>query len=188
MWRDARPVRGRSGPTRSCRRPSRLSSSSERAPGQDGQMGPCKAIRGNMRDVAALPLDRLPPEVQGHLASCQDCARALAAARLARGLMAAAAEAPEPPAGFAERILATLPAHLPRGRIIPELWRPAWGLVPAFAAMAVALLIVFQTSTAPPTTGLLPLEDLSPSEQLVLGVPAPDHDLVLTAVITGGGH
>jgi len=102
--------------------------------------------------------------------------------------MAAAAEAPEPPAGFAERVTAALPARSPRGRISPDLWRPAWGLVPAFAATAVALLILFHTGSVPIAFGLLPLEGLSPSEHLVLETSALDPDSVLTAVLEGGGR
>lgn len=115
--------------------------------------------------------------------------RTMEGARLSRALVAAAAEGLEPPAGFAERVLAALPPAGPaRGRAEADPWRPAWGLVPAFAAMAAALLILFQSSVTPVVGGLLPVEDLSPGERLVMEARPPDTDLVLAAVLEGGGR
>ena len=146
-------------------------------------MEPCKSLRGTLRDVAALPPDRLPPAVRDHLMSCSDCARALAAARLARGLLSTVAAAPEPPQDFARRVLAVLPAHPARRPAEPGLWRTAWGLVPVFAATAAALLILFQASAPPVAAGLVPTANLSAGERLVLEEHPPDPDLVLAAVM-----
>jgi hypothetical protein len=108
---------------------------------------------------------------------------------LSLGLAAAAAEGPEPPAGFAEGVLAAVPAARPlRGWAQADPWRPAWGLVPAFAAMAAALLILFQfqSGATPIAGGLLPVEGLSAGERLVMEGRPPDPDLVLAAVMEGG--
>jgi len=149
-------------------------------------MKPCKAIRRTAIDLAAIPPAQLPPWVREHLTSCPNCLRALEGARLSLGLAAAAAEGPEPPAGFAEGVLAALPAGGPLwGRAQADPWRPAWGLVPAFAAMAAALLILFQSSATPMAGGLLPVEGLSAGERLVMEGHPPDPDLVLAAVMEG---
>jgi hypothetical protein len=62
-------------------------------------------------------------------------------------------------------------------------WRPAWGLLPVFAATAAALLILFQASAPPVAAGLVPTANLSLGERLVLEERAPDPDLVLAAVM-----
>ena len=152
-------------------------------------MKSCEPIRRNVTDLAAVPPGQLPPWVREHLRSCPNCLRTLESARLSRGLVAAAAEGPEPPAGFAERVLAALPpAGQAPGRAEADPWRPAWGLVPAFAAMAAALLILFQSSAAPVSGGLLPVEGLSAGERLAMGTRPPDPDLVLAAVLEGDGR
>jgi hypothetical protein len=152
-------------------------------------MTSCKQIRKTVRDLAALPPEQLPPWVREHLTSCPGCLGTLESARLSRGLVAAAAEGPAPPAEFAERVLAALPAAGPvRGRAEADPWRPAWGLVPAFAAMAAALLILFQSSAVPIPGGLLPVEGLSAGERLVMEARPPDPDLVLAAVLEGSGQ
>jgi hypothetical protein len=91
--------------------------------------------------------------------------------------------APEPPHDFAQRVLAALPARAARRAPEPEVWRPAWGLVPAFAAAAAALLILFQASASPVAVGLVPTASLSAAERLVLEERPPDADWVLTAVM-----
>lgn len=151
-------------------------------------MESCESIRGHMADLAGTPPGRLPPWAREHLASCPGCARALESTRLSRGLVAAAAGHAEPPAGFPERVVAALPAPPARGWSEAELWRPAWGLVPVFAATAAALLLLFQSSPAPAPGGLLPAENLSAGERLVLEGRPPDPDLVLAAVMEGGGR
>jgi len=131
----------------------------------------CEEIRGRVADLAGLQAEGLPPAVRQHLAGCPACARVLAAARVARGLLAAAAAAPEPPAGFAARVLGALPAApAPRGAE-EELWRPAWGLLPAFAAAAAALLFVFQMQVA----------DFA-------GPAWPDADVMLASVMEENGR
>ncbi len=107
-------------------------------------MAACNSIQRRLGDLAALPQATLPPEVREHVAGCAACARALAGARLARGLLAAAAGMPEPPEDFAGRVLRSLPpAPAPR-RAGEDPWAPAWGLLPAFAAAAAALLLLLQ--------------------------------------------
>ncbi len=151
-------------------------------------MRSCKPIRKNLTDLAAVPPGQLPPWVREHLTSCPNCLRTLESARLSRGLVAAAAGGPEPPADFAERVLAALPTGPPPLRAHEDLWRPAWGLVPAFAATAAALLILFQATAAPVVPGLVPAEGLSAGERLLLVAGPPDPDLVLAAVMEGGGR
>lgn len=151
-------------------------------------MGSCEEVKKRIGELAVLPAAELPAESRKHLARCPACARALAAARLGRGLLAAAADAPEPPAEFGDRVLAALPE--PR-RSHPELdlWRLGWGLVPAFAA-TVALLVVlyqYQAGAVSPPMGLVPLEGLSVGERIVLEATPPEPDLILTAVMGGGG-
>lgn len=146
-------------------------------------MGACKPIRRTLRDIAALPPDRLPSSVRDHLTSCADCARALAAARLARGFVSVVTATPEPPDEFARRVLAALPPHPARRPAEPAVWRPAWGLVPVFAATAAALLILFQVSAPPVAAELIPTANLSLGERLVLEERPPDPDLVLAAVM-----
>jgi len=151
-------------------------------------MKSCREVEKRIVELAALRATDVPVEMREHLAGCPTCTRALAAARLSRGLLAVAADAPEPPVEFADRVLATLPeARLSRPET--ELWRLGWGLVPTFAA-AVALLMIlyqFQDSTLPGPIGLVSVEELSAGERIVLGTTPPEPDLVLTAVMEGGG-
>ncbi len=107
-------------------------------------MATCSFIQRRLSELAAVPQDTLPPEVREHVAGCAACARALAGARLTRGLLAALAETPGARENFAGRVLRALPAAPGSRRAEDELWRPAWGLLPAFAAMAAALLLVFE--------------------------------------------
>jgi anti-sigma factor RsiW len=151
-------------------------------------MKSCAEVEKRIAEVAALRATEVPAEIREHLAGCPACARALAAARLSRGLLAVAADAPEPPAEFADRILAALPETRP-SRPETEMWRLGWGLVPAFAA-TVALLVIlyqFQNSALPGPIGLVSVEELSAGERLVLEAMPPEPDLVLTAVMEGGG-
>lgn len=148
-------------------------------------MASCKEVGKRIEELAALPAAELPAEVRDHLAGCPACTRSLAAARVARGLLAAAADAPEPPAGFAERVLAALPASRP-GRADEDLWRLGWGLVPAFATTVVVLLVLYQGSTGSGPVGLMPAEGLSAGERLVMDASLPEPDVVLAAVMEGG--
>lgn len=148
-------------------------------------MEACAMITRTVETLAGLPPETLPPGVRDHLAGCPGCARALAAARLARGLLAATADGPEPPEGFAARVGAALAAGGAARHAAEDLWRPAWGLVPAFAVTAAALLLLFQASVAPAPAGLVPAENLSAGERLVLDVRQPDADLLLAAVMEG---
>lgn len=146
----------------------------------------CTMLRRDVERWAGVPREALPPAVRGHVAGCPGCTRALAAARLARGLVAAALEGSEPPEGFPGRVLAALPRRAAARPAQEDLWRPAWGLMPAFAVTAAALLLLFRVSAGPAPMGLLPAESLSAGEHLVLDAPQPDADLVLAAVMEGG--
>jgi hypothetical protein len=151
-------------------------------------MRSCAEVEKRIVGLAALRATEVPAEIREHLAGCPACTRALAAARLGRGLLAAAADAPEPPAEFADRVLAALPGPRP-SRPETEMWRLGWGLVPAFAT-TVALLVIlyqFQDSAVPGPIGLVSLEGLSAGERIVLEATPPEPDLVLTAVMEGGG-
>jgi hypothetical protein len=151
-------------------------------------MRPCEEVEKRAIELAALQAMEVPVDIREHLAECPRCAGALAAARLRRGLLAAAGDAPEPPPGFAARVLAALPASRPS---LPEreMWRLGWGLVPAFAATVAVLSFLYQHQgnglTAP--MGLVPLEGLSAGEWIVLDTSPAEPDLVLTAVMEGDG-
>ncbi len=148
----------------------------------------CKQVRQRIGELAALPAAGLPAAVRDHTAGCPACARQLQAARLGLGLLAAAADAPEPPADFAEGVLAAL-----AGRAVPrpeaDMWRVGWGLVPTFAAMValLAMLYDFRAGPVSPPAGLVPLEGLSAGERLVLEASPSGPDAILTAVMEGGG-
>jgi len=149
-------------------------------------MTTCANIKRSADKLAGLSPGTLPPGVRDHLAACPGCACALAAARLARGLLAVAADGPEPAEGFVARVRAALPAPGAARHAAEDPWRPAWGLVPAFAVTAAALLLLFQASVAPPgPAGLVPAESLSAGERLVLDARQPDADLLLAAVMEG---
>jgi len=150
-------------------------------------MKSCGEVEKRIGEIAAFFAAEIPPGIQEHLKGCPACSRALAAARLGRGLLAAAADAPEPPADFADRILAALAARRP-SYPEAEMWRMGWGLVPAFAATVGVLLILFQfqAGTVSGPIGLLPMEGLSASEQIILEALPPEPDAVLTAVMEGG--
>lgn len=154
-------------------------------------MGSCEDVGKQMDELAVLDATAMPSWAMEHLAGCPTCTRLLMRTRLAHGLLASAKDGPEPPADFAQRVLAALPATRLTGATDPELWRLAWRLVPAFAATAAILLILFQfdggvgsvsVGLAP---GLVPEEGLSASERLVLGATTPDLDVVLAAVMEG---
>jgi hypothetical protein len=148
-------------------------------------MTSCSAVERNLETLAARRPEDLPDEVREHVGACPACARRLAASRLARGLVASVTEGTTPPTGFAQRVTTAIAARAGVGRPEPDVWRPAWGLLPTFAAAVAALVIVYQSSEAPLPSGLFPTEGLSAGERLVLGVSAPDADDVLTAVLEG---
>ena len=149
-------------------------------------MRPCKEVEKRITELTTVPATQLPAGILEHLAGCSACERALAAARLSRGLFAAATDGPEPPTGFAEHVLAALAARR-ASRPETEMWSLGWGLVPAFAATVAVLLILleFQPTTVSGPIGLLPTEGLSAGERLVLEASPPETDAVLTAVLEG---
>jgi hypothetical protein len=147
-------------------------------------MALCEDLKRQVVELARVRAGELPETVRQHLAGCPACSALLNRERLVFGLVTAAGRDLEPPAGFADKVLASLPRDLaPGAHNNTDLWRPAWGLVPFFAATTAALLLFFvQTNSAPGPSGFLPTEGLSTGEQLVLGSHAPDSDLVLAAV------
>ena len=157
-------------------------------------MGACEDLGKKMDELAVLDAAAMPAWAMDHLASCPTCARLLMRTRLARSLLATANEGQEPPADFAQRVLAALPASRLAWAADPDLWRLGWRLVPAFAATAAMLLILFQfeagvgSMSVGPAPGLVPEEGLSASERLVLGGAPPDLDLVLAAVMERDGR
>ena len=148
-------------------------------------MTTCRAVGKHLADWAALPPEEIPDWARNHLATCRECCRRLAAARLARVVVTTCGEAAPPPPGFADRVVTAVFRGPVPGWTEAELWRPAWGLVPAFGAVVAALLILFQFSLTPEPTGLFSPEGLSAGERLVLGSSAPETDLVLAAVLEG---
>ncbi len=148
-------------------------------------MAQCRDIQERINELTSLPAAEQPVGIREHLAGCQACASAVAAARVERGLLAAVSDGPEPPADFADRVMASLPG--PRvGRAEEDLWGLGWRLVPTFAATLALTLFLYQASPGPAPTGLVPAEGLSSSEELALGASPPEPDLVLEAVMEGG--
>jgi len=150
-------------------------------------MNTWRAVARENEKLMGLQPAELPEEARNHLAACPACDRRLAAARLARGLIAAGTETIAPPPGFADRVRTALATRRVGSRADAETWRPAWGLMPAFAAAVAALVIVYQTGEMPGPTGFLSSEGLSVGEYLVLGSPGPELDDIVTAVLEGGG-
>jgi hypothetical protein len=136
-------------------------------------------------DLAERPPAGLPAATWRHLADCPACHRALAAARVARGSIAALGDAPEPPAEFAARVLRAL--LVARIAAPADPWRLAWVFLPAFAAVVAALFLLPAPGLESDLPGLLSLRDLSASEQLVFSGDAPHPDLVLAAVLEDVG-
>ena len=151
------------------------------------EMNTCKAVTRDMEKLVGLRPTDMPEAVRNHVAACAACNRRLATARLARGLIVGGMEAISPPHGFADRVRTALAVRKEESRADVDIWRPAWGLMPAFAAAVAALFIVYQTSEIPGPTGLLSTEGLSAGEYLVLGSPGPEMDDIVSAVFEGGG-
>ena len=146
-------------------------------------MRPCKRVQRSLTDRAGPQEGSLPAALQPHLATCPTCRRSVAARRLARGLVGSLAETEAPPAHFSTRVLRCLSAREVIQQAVADPWRPAWGLVPVFAALVVGLFLLDQPRPDPEVPGLLATSDLSASEHLVLKAgPAPP-DLVLAAVL-----
>lgn len=150
-------------------------------------MNTCTVVTRDMETLAGLPPADLPEAVRSHLTTCGACERRLAVARLARGLVVAGTDAFPPPAGFADRVRTAVAARNVGSRADADLWRPAWGLMPAFAAAVAALFIVYQTSELPGPTGFLPSEGLSVGEYIVFSSSGPGLDDIVSAVFDGGG-
>jgi hypothetical protein len=151
-------------------------------------MTTCDAVERDIGKLAALAAADLPEAIRGHVGGCPTCHRRLAAARVAFRLVAESVEDVRPPDGFADRVRTVLAARPRTPRAEAEMWRTAWGLVPAFAAAVVALFIVYQTTDGPAANGFPGMEELSAGEQLVLGSAGPEMDAILTAVLEGGGR
>ncbi|HEX7630398.1 MAG TPA: hypothetical protein VF431_08650, partial [Candidatus Methylomirabilis sp.] len=86
-------------------------------------MTTCRAVGKQLADWAALPPEEIPDRARNHLATCQECSRRLAAARLVRVAVTACGEAASPPPGFADRVVATVLRGPAPGRTVAELWR-----------------------------------------------------------------
>jgi len=151
-------------------------------------MKTCKEVERGLVEFAALPPAEIPDAVRRHLTGCPACERRLAVARLARGLVAVGVEEMAPPERFSEQVMAAIVALRSPREAEPDVWRPAWGLVPAFAAAVAAMFILYQTDEGQLPTGLFSTEGLSAGEHLVLGASAPEADTVLDAVLEGNGE
>jgi len=149
-------------------------------------MTTCRDIRhwiGEPPDFSAPPA-----WVTAHCADCADCAAALAAARLAHGLVRVSVATLEPPDQFAARVreaLSTLPAR--RAEAF-DLWRPAWGLVPTFAAILVALLLWQPPPTELEPSGLVETGIFTADERLILEPEESSLESILMAVMGGNGR
>jgi len=143
----------------------------------------CRTVSREMNALGRAPEGEVPLDVRAHLAECGSCARAWAAARMSRGLLEALEDPVEPPPGFATRVLAALPR---RSSEEAEAWRSAWGLLPAFAAAAVALVLAYGEILEGVPVGLLPVHELTAGEALVFQEQLTNPDLVLSAILEGG--
>jgi hypothetical protein len=102
-------------------------------------------------------------------------------------VIAASVREVPPSEGFSERVANALTRRPSREVPNGDLWRPAWGLVPAFTAAVIMLLVLYQTSSVSGPTGFFATDSLSAGEYLVLGTDAPETDAVLAAVLEGNG-
>ncbi len=145
----------------------------------------CRQVSEQISQLAARPVSGVPEGIREHLASCVRCSRALATERTTRGLLRSLVEPPaEAPVGFATRVLAGIRVAEARQQV--DAWRSAWGLLPTFAAAAAALVIVYGGMSPGTMTGLLPTEDLTAGERLVLQEPASSPDQVLSVIMEDG--
>lgn len=151
-------------------------------------MSDCRSVRSTLETLAATARAAWPPGTAAHVAACEACARALAAVRLARGLVTAAASGVEAPADFARRVMSAVDAA-GRKEVTADPWRPAWLLLPVFGSVAAVLLAVFlqgPAATRVPRAWPGLVEPRSFAERLVFGPEALDADLVLAAVLEQG--
>jgi hypothetical protein len=139
----------------------------------------CREVRRQIEELAAA---ETPAGVRQHLAGCPRCSEALAAARLAGGLLRVSVTPVEVSAGFAGRVVARVAAGPPRVEEV-DMWRPAWGLVPTFAAILVGLFLWQQGSVEPDAEGYLPTEGISFAERLVLTADELTPETILRAVL-----
>jgi len=147
-------------------------------------MNMCRQVGKRALNLTMCLSAQLPVEIRRHVAACPRCCRALVVARITRGLLAVLAEAPEPSPQFADRLLEALPHRRPPTPE-PGLWHPAWGLLPAFAAMTLGLFLFYQTNQTSTILDVCPVDELSTSEQLIFGTVAPRPEFVLAAVLEG---
>ena len=150
-------------------------------------MSECRVVRASLDALVTGPDTAWPAEVAAHVSACEPCARAVAAARLARGLVLTTARGFEPRPEFAGRVMAAVARVESQTDADP--WHPAWALLPAFGSVAAALLVLLLQG---PGGGPVPADwpglggRLSAGERLVLEPgAAPDQDLVLAAVLEG---
>jgi anti-sigma factor RsiW len=153
---------------------------------QEDVMAPCREIRRQI-EALATPAE-LPSRVREHLADCPACADAVAAARLASGLLRASPVVVAPSPGFADRVEARLARGTRPSTDAGELWRPAWGLVPTFAAILAALVVLQQGAGSPEPVSLVPTDGTSPAEQLFMAPGDLLSDTFLQAVLGEDGQ
>lgn len=149
-------------------------------------MGSCRGIRRRLDELAAFA--EPPARDREHLAVCDGCREALAARRLTNELVRRAATPLEPPRGFAARVQARLaPAEDRRARE-SDMWRPAWGLVPTFAAILAGLLFWQGAAIEPEPVDLVPVESFTSGERLLLETGELTPEMILAAVVGGNGR
>ncbi len=146
-------------------------------------MGACWLLRKKLPALGALPLAVPSSTIAKHIAACPACRHILEAERLGRGLFAVLREGPAPPAHFVGRVLEALPVVPYRVSGAVDPWHAAWGLIPAFAALAGGLFVLYQPGFEADVSSLLPTDDMSASERLVFGPSKTDLDLVAAAVL-----
>jgi hypothetical protein len=158
-------------------------------------MSECERFRAQLEWLLSLPSTAWPQGLAAHGSACEKCARALAAARLARGLLLTAARGEEPPPGFAARVMAAVRLEAGRPEEAAHLWRPAWALLPAFGGVsAVLLVLLLRGATFPGSEAggvgarVILDQGLSPSERFVLSSGPPDLDELLAMVLQGNGR
>ena len=138
--------------------------------------------------IDELPDSSTPPAwVTAHCADCAGCAAALAAARLAHGLVRVSVATVAPPDQFASRVREALSALPARRAEAFDLWRPAWGLVPTFAAILVAFLL-WQPPIELESSGFMEAGIFTADERLILEPEEPSLESILMAVMGGNGR
>jgi hypothetical protein len=147
-------------------------------------MSNCNSVRSRLASLVTMSERDWPHEVGRHVGGCDACARAIAAERVARGVVVVATRGLEPGPAFANAVMAGIDST----DLAPlrDVWRPARLLLPAFGAVAAVVVVAFLQSGG----ATMPLGEalwFSPSAaDHLVSADGLDMDSVLAAVLEDG--